>query len=232
MGPGCFVERAMKPTGPIPEHLKKFAWYAPHQAWLAQIGYAHHDPAGAVAKCAVLKYANLMGAYLMGAVLMGAELTDADLTGADLTGAVLTDADLTDAVLTDARLTDAVLTDAVLTDADLKGAVLTGAKGLAIPVIENIDQKVLDAIESGTGFDMRDWHGKAACGTTHCRAGMAIHLAGEAGYALEKRISAHMAGYLIYRASRPGKECPDFFCSNAQAMESIKADAAAEKAAK
>jgi len=42
------------------------------------------------------------------------------------------------------------------------------------------------------------WH---TCNTTHCRAGWVVHLAGEAGYALERYHNTALAAQLIYRES-------------------------------
>ena len=157
-------------------------------------------------------------AVLMGADLTGAVLTDADLTDADLTGADLTDADLRGA-----DLTGAVLTGADLTRADLTGAVLTGAVGIRAPKIANIDAAILACVD-GDGkrgdLDMGAWH---SCETTHCRAGWAVHLAGEAGYSLEDRIGPAAAGALIYAASRPGTPVPDFYATNADALSDMRA---------
>lgn len=87
------------------------------------------------------------------------------------------------------------------------------------PVVPDIDRAILDAINRGTcSLDMLRWH---FCDTTHCRAGMAIHLAGAAGYALEKRTSPSVAGTLIYAASRPGVPIPDFYASNRTAMADL-----------
>jgi hypothetical protein len=47
---------------------------------------------------------------------------------------------------------------------------------------------------------MGRWH---TCGTTHCRAGWVVHLAGEAGYALERFHDTALAAQLIYRESNP-----------------------------
>ena len=44
---------------------------------------------------------------------------------------------------------------------------------------------------------MSQWH----CGTTHCRAGWVVELAGEAGKALEKYHNTELAAMLIYRES-------------------------------
>lgn len=71
---------------------------------------------------------------------------------------------------------------------------------------------------------MTEWH----CGTTHCRAGWAIHLAGEAGYKLENELGPAVAGALIYQASDPNLErVPDFFANHQEALADIRAKAEA-----
>ena len=45
---------------------------------------------------------------------------------------------------------------------------------------------------------MDAWH---TCNTTHCWAGLTVHMAGEAGYALERFHNTPLAAQLIYRAS-------------------------------
>ena len=140
-------------------------------------------------------------AFESGADLTGAVLRDAVLRGADLTGAVLTGADLTDADLTGADLTGAVLTDADLTDADLTGAVLTGAYGFALPEPEDAERRIRAvaeaALASPGALAMDGWH---KCETAHCIAGWAIHLAGDAGYILERVHGSHMAGLMLLGA--------------------------------
>ncbi|HZZ79643.1 MAG TPA: pentapeptide repeat-containing protein, partial [Gemmataceae bacterium] len=132
----------------------------------------------------------------------------------------LTAANLTDANLTDADLTAANLTRANLTYADLTDANLTDVLGASAPVIDNIDAKILAAIESpGCSLDMTDWH---TCETTHCRAGWAVNLAGPAGKMLEDRIGPAAAGALIYAASRPGEPIPNFYATNEDAMEDLR----------
>ena len=161
------------------------------------------------------------------AIEADANLSDADLSGADLTGANLSGANFARATLSDANLTRADLTGAHLARANL-------AKQLAIapediPVIPNIDAAILAAIEAGGILEMGSWHG--SCGTTHCRAGWAIHLAGEKGKALEDRVGPEMAGALIYQASRPGQPAPWFYASNEKAMADLRKCAREEKGA-
>ena len=87
-----------------------------------------------------------------------------------------------------------------------------------VPVIVDLDAKILAAIETGGGvLDMRNWH---TCATTHCRAGWAIHLAGEAGYALERRYGPECAAVMIYRASTG--RVPNFFATTDEALEDIR----------
>ncbi len=72
---------------------------------------------------------------------------------------------------------------------------------------------------------MDSWH---TCGTTHCRGGWVVHLAGDAGYALARYHNDLLAAQLIYRESgapiNPGR----FFDSNADALADMKRLAEAE----
>lgn len=99
----------------------------------------------------------------------------------------------------------------------------TGLLGdLPILAIPDIDRAILAAAERD-GLNMSRWH----CGTTHCRAGWAVHLAGKAGYALEDRLGPAAAGALIYEASRPGVPRPDFYCDRETALADLRKCAAA-----
>jgi hypothetical protein len=61
-----------------------------------------------------------------------------------------------------------------------------------------------------------------SCGTTHCRAGWVVHLAGEAGYALEERTSSEFAAMQIYKASGyPISPCR-FYESNEVALADMR----------
>ena len=86
------------------------------------------------------------------------------------------------------------------------------------PVIPNIHQAVYDAASQPNCFDMGAWH----CGTTHCRAGWVVTLAGEAGKALEEATSTPFAAMQIYRASDPTWRMSDFFASNEDALADMK----------
>ena len=134
--------------------------------------------------------------------------------------AVLSDADLSGAVLRGADLRGADLSDA-----DLRGAVLNDC-----PVkIENIHQQVYAAASKESALDMRAWHADGYCGTTHCRAGWVTHLAGEGGRALEFAMGTPAAASMIYLASDPNIEkMPNFYASNATALEDMKACAERE----
>ena len=100
---------------PIPEHLKRFSWYAPHQAWLKSEGIEprHAVPRGAVARRADLSRANLSDADLSRVNLSRAALSYANLSGATLWGARLSGARLFGVNWTDARNLDK-LADGVL----------------------------------------------------------------------------------------------------------------------
>ena len=150
----------------------------------------------------------------------------ANLSGADLSGARHDDADLRDANLRDADLSDADLSCANLSRADLSGVDFSGANLLGadfsdvdVPVIPDIDATILAAIEvPGAALEMARWH---TCETTHCRAGWAVHLAGEAGYALEKRLGPSAAGALIYAASG-SHPVPEWGATDEDALEDLR----------
>jgi len=142
------------------------------------------------------------------AVSSGADLSDADLSGADLS-----DADLSGAVLSDADLSGADLSGA-----DLSDAVLRHVKGIPpIPIVPDLDKKVLAAVENGGKLQMDRWH---SCETTHCRGGWAITLAGEAGKTLEAAVGSQPAAMLIYLHSTG--RVPNFYADNETAMKDIR----------
>jgi hypothetical protein len=70
-----------------------------------------------------------------------------------------------------------------------------------VPRIKNIHQKVYAAASQPGALDMDYWHGRNDCGTSHCRAGWVITLAGEEGRALEDLSGPEYAARLIYAAS-------------------------------
>jgi hypothetical protein len=182
------------------------------------------DLRGANLRGANLQYADLQYAYLRGANLRDAYLRDANLQDADLRGANLQYANLHGANLQYAYLRDAYLRDANLQDADLRGANLQYAiiDMDEVPVVDQIDTQILALVEAGKGvLEMNAWH---TCETTHCRAGWAIHLAGEAGKKLEEKMGPENAGAFIYL-----KSCgiiPDFHCSNEVALADMRDRAA------
>ena len=68
---------------------------------------------------------------------------------------------------------------------------------------------------------MSEWH---TCETTHCRAGWVVHLAGDAGYQLERFYNTQLAAMLIYDNSDPNfriNPCR-FFDGNAEALADMK----------
>ena len=139
----------------------------------------------------------------------------ANLAHANLAHANLAYANLAGANLAYANLAGASLDHASLDDANLAGATLPAG----VPIVPNIDAAILAAIgEDASGLDMNVWH----CGTTHCRAGWPVKLAGKAGKALEKRFGTGTAGALIYAASRPGMPVPNFFATNADALADLR----------
>ncbi|WP_296205309.1 hypothetical protein [uncultured Hyphomicrobium sp.] len=93
-------------------------------------------------------------------------------------------------------------------------------------MIDDIDAKVYAAVSQPGALNMSTWH---TCETTHCRAGWVVHLAGEAGYALERfhgGLTGH-AAKLIYAASgSPINPCR-FYDDDATALADMKARAEA-----
>ncbi len=192
-----------------------------------------------------LRGADLRDAYLRGADLGGADLRGADLGDADLRGAYLRGADLGGAVMPAGFDRSAHKDPETLyvrrvpeggpdrprlsrEERDKRRAERQAGRAAAyreahpdVPVVEHIDAKILGALEAGGSLDMSTWH---SCETTHCRAGWAIHLAGEKGYGLEKQLgSAEAAGRAIYLASTG--RAPHFFASNERAMADIRRSA-------
>lgn len=100
-----------------------------------------------------------------------------------------------------------------------------------VPVIENIHQRVFAAITAeGCALEMSDWHKDksvdeegAYCGTTHCRAGWVVALAGKAGKKLEEHTSTEFAAMQIYHESSPIRVSPvRFYENNETAYDDIK----------
>jgi len=187
------------------------------------VKYLHGESGGVRAELsdANLRDADLRGTCLSGAYLRGADLRDAHLGDADLRRADLSDADLRDADLSCTNLRDADLSGADLRDAHLGDADLRGC-----PVkIKDIHKAIYAAASKDDALDMDSWH----CGTTHCRAGWVVELAGEGGKALEWAMGAPAAAAMIYMASDPKLEkVPDFYASNEDALEDMKSLAGAE----
>ena len=181
-----------------------------------------------------------IGLAVKWAVKTGVNLYHAGFAGADLSHANLSGANLAGADLSYANFAGADLTRAYLADVDLAGAKNLTARQLAstfeippedIPVVPAIDAAIEVAVKAGGTLDMDDWHGgEGWCGTTHCRAGWAVHLAGPPGNALEDEVGPQMAGMLIYQASRPGEAVPDFFAHHRVAWMDIQECAAEQRA--
>ena len=106
------------------------------------------------------------------------------------------------------------------------------ADAITIPVIPNIHQAVLAAVENPDALDMSTWH---TCETTHCRAGWVVHLAGEAGKRLEAfhHDNTEIAAMLIYRESSPNlRVAPhQFYANDVDAMADIRRMAELERTA-
>lgn len=108
-----------------------------------------------------------------------------------------------------------LLVHKAVSGADLREALLPDD----VPVVRNINSAILAATASRKcRVDMHEWHGEFStaeperkCSTVHCLAGWAVHLAGEAGYALEERLNTPCAAALIFAASDRNHPVPDFY---------------------
>jgi uncharacterized protein YjbI with pentapeptide repeats len=178
-----------------------------------------YDLAGAILRGAHLGLAELAHADLRRADLRGAIIQDTGLEGANLRGAIIQDADARRACLRKARLQGANLQNTNLQDADFRGAILDGADltdadllrivvdadtslaggvGLHVPVVEDLDGRVMAAMGECRGVAwMR-------------RLRAAVELAGRAGRRLLARVGLVAAGTLIYAASTPDRYAPNW----------------------
>jgi hypothetical protein len=95
-----------------------------------------------------------------------------------------------------------------------------------VPVIKNIHQAIFAAASAEGALNMNNVH---QCNTTHCRAGWAVHLAGEAGYDLERRFDWNLAARMIYEASGYKISPVEFYKSNDDALADMKRLADLEK---
>ena len=188
---------------------------------------------GLAVRWAIKTRADLAGADLAGANLAGAYLAGANLAGANLAGANLADANLAGAYLaraynvpsgTDKTDPPEPYERKPTAERYAERAARFRERNPHVPVIPDIDARILAAIERGGSLEMGSWH---TCETTHCRAGWAIHLAGEAGYELERQSNAENAGRMIYLASTG--RVPHFYATNERALEDIRECAAAQQ---
>jgi uncharacterized protein YjbI with pentapeptide repeats len=190
--------------------------------------------------------ANLSGSRLIGTRFSNAYLRDtnlsraiannADFSGADLSGANMSFGSFEGCCFDGAMLAGANIEMAYFCGSTFKGAIIRGLDfGSAnwsgaiiegaiidptdyadVPTIPNIHKTIYAAANTPGALDMLTWH---SCDTTHCRAGWAVTLAGQAGAALEDKIGTAAAAALIYLASDSDLErIPDFHASEEEAM--------------
>ena len=104
--------------------------------------------------------------------------------------------------------------------ANLSGADLSWANlPFNIETDATLKQKILEKVEAeGCSLEMSDWH---TCGTTHCLAGWAVVLSGEAGKELEAKSTTYLAGRLLLGLD--AKQADIFYTDDDAAMEWLKA---------
>jgi hypothetical protein len=91
-----------------------------------------------------------------------------------------------------------------------------------VPLVADLHRKVYKACLNPGALNMIQWH--SLCGTTHCRAGWVVTLAGAAGKALESAYGPAVAAAMIYAKAYPDQPTPDFYewCNEA-ALDDIRA---------
>jgi hypothetical protein len=178
---------------------------------------------------AAVELACKQGVNLSGSNLSGSDLSGSDLSGSDLSGSNLSGSNLSGSNLSGSDLSGSNLSGSNLSGSDLSGSNLSG-----VPKIPNIHQTIYAAASQPHALDMSTWHGESACGTTHCRAGLVVALAGDGGKALEWAMGTSTAATLIYLASDPDRwqkeRLPNFYCMNDDALADMKRMADEESA--
>ena len=89
---------------------------------------------------------------------------------------------------------------------------------MSVPAIQDIHKAVYEAASQPGALEMSGWH----CGTTHCRAGWVVALAGEAGKKLEAFHNTELAAMLIYKESGYPINPARFYDSNEDALADMK----------
>jgi len=204
----------------------------------ADADFADADFAGADFADANFADANFADAYFAGADFADADFADANFAGADFADADFAGANFAGANFAGAKNVpigvekvdppEPYVRQAPTGEALAERARRYRERHPEVPVVANLDAKILHAVSvEGGVLQMSLWHGAGGvCGTTHCRAGWAIHLAGKAGHDLERRFGSQHAGAMIYRASTG--RVPHFFATDARALEDIKRCARAD----
>ena len=164
------------------------------------------------------------------------DFSDSDFTGADFFQARILNSTFADSQMSHTNLSHASLALSDFRSVDFLGANFqrtifdsgdfTGARfPEGAPKVENLDSKILAAIEAGGTLDMGVWH---TSDTTHCRAGWAVKLAGGPGKLIEGWFGPCAAGTLIYHASTG--RVPNFFANDTDTLADIRRCADLEKA--
>ena len=92
-----------------------------------------------------------------------------------------------------------------------------------MPVIPDIHVRVYEAAKADGALDMNEWHKDGNyCGSTHCRAGWAVYLAGKEGRKLEKRTSTAFAAMQIFKAAGHPINPTRFFDNETDALADMK----------
>lgn len=118
-----------------------------------------------------------------------------------------------------ADLRDADLRDAKNVPANIDATAKPRHEENDVPLVERINTQILGVVDGDAATGKLEMSHVHICATTHCMAGWAVHLAGEAGYALERKIGWDHAARLIFR--KAGSRVPHFHANNERALADL-----------
>lgn len=96
-----------------------------------------------------------------------------------------------------------------------------------VPIVENLDEKVWNAITDYGVLKMDAWH---TCNTVHCYAGWITHLAADMGHVVEKEVGPEFAAMMIFHKSTGEYIDPALFYGDSDTVFDFIHDRVTEKA--
>lgn len=146
-----------------------------------------------------------------------------DIDSLDLTGCIFLECNFELGEFVDCNLTGVKFDGCILDGVSFTGCNRTGTSYGTKIEIPNIHEKIFEVTSDEASFDMSIF--ASPCGTSFCRAGWVIQLAGEVGKMLVEEVGFSNAAASIYLNSDPTlSRVPCFYSSNSHARASIKND--------